>query len=214
MRAPGGREGEVPGAPPPERPGGDAGSGPRGKDTGSGPPGKRELRAALIAARGRRPQPALDDAARRLRGLVLDLPEVAALAPGTLVAAYAELPGEPPTRAVRTALRERGVRVVLPVLLPDGDLDWVAEEAPDVRLGRAAVAAAGVALVPGLAVGADGTRLGRGGGSYDRVLARLRGVPVVCLLWPEEVLDAVPAEPHDRRVDAVVTPEGVVRFPP
>lgn len=213
MRTPGDREQQVPRVPPPERAGDDTGSDPPVEDGGSGPPGKRELRAALLAARRRRPQPALDAAARRVRGLVLDLPEVAALAPGTVVAAYAELPGEPPTRPLRTALRERGVRVVLPVLLPDGDLDWVAEEAPDVRLGRDAVAAAGVALVPGLAVGADGTRLGRGGGSYDRVLARLRDVPVVCLLWPEEVLDDVPAEPHDRRVDAVVTPEGVVRFP-
>ena len=68
-------------------------------------------------------------------------------------------------------------------------------------------------MVPALAVGASGTRLGRGGGSYDRALARVRpGVPVLALLYDGELLDEVPAEPHDRAVTLVVQPSGVTRF--
>jgi 5-formyltetrahydrofolate cyclo-ligase len=65
--------------------------------------------------------------------------------------------------------------------------------------------------VPALAVGRDGTRLGRGGGSYDRALARVpAATPVVALLYEDELLETVPAEPHDRRVSAAVLPSGVV----
>jgi 5-formyltetrahydrofolate cyclo-ligase len=78
------------------------------------------------------------------------------------------------------------------------------------RLGVAAVTSVDLLLVPALAVGRDGTRMGRGGGSYDRVLARLPepGPLVVALLHDGEDVPAVPAEPHDRRVHAVITPTG------
>ena len=73
----------------------------------------------------------------------------------------------------------------------------------------AAVADADVVLVPALAVGADGARLGRGGGSYDRALARVpAGRPRTALLYDGELLPGVPAEPHDQRVTGVVTPSG------
>jgi 5-formyltetrahydrofolate cyclo-ligase len=61
--------------------------------------------------------------------------------------------------------------------------------------------------VPALAVAADGTRLGRGGGLYDRALAHARADAVlVAVLFEEELLASVPAGPHDGRVTAVVTP--------
>ncbi len=54
--------------------------------------------------------------------------------------------------------------------------------------------------MPGLAVGHDGLRLGRGGGSYDRALARVPVGTFTCvLLHDDEVGVDVPAEPHDRR---------------
>ncbi|MYV65458.1 5-formyltetrahydrofolate cyclo-ligase, partial [Streptomyces sp. SID2131] len=63
---------------------------------------------------------------------------------------------------------------------------------------------------------ARGMRLGRGGGSYDRVLARLvragRDPALVVLLYADEVVGRVPEEPHDHPVHAVVTPEAVIRF--
>ena len=53
-------------------------------------------------------------------------------------------------------------------------------------------------LVPALAVDRAGNRLGRGGGSYDRALARVGPlIPVIALLYDDELLDQVPAEQHD-----------------
>lgn len=146
---------------------------------------------------------------------------------GQTVAAYVSIGGEPGTRPLLDALRERGIRVLLPVLLADNDLDWAEYQGPQAlapagrglleptgpRLGPDAVCAAALILLPGLAVDRHGIRLGRGGGSYDRVLARLtrcQSEPVlVTLLYDTELLDAVPAEAHDLPVHAVVTPSGV-----
>lgn len=157
----------------------------------------------------------------------LDLPE---LADAATVAAYVSVGREPGTRPLLDALHTRGVRVLLPVLLPDDDLDWAAYEGADglahgrrgllepsgPRLGRSAVTHADVVLLPGLAVDTYGTRLGRGGGSYDRVLARLEEAgarpPLVVLLYDHEVLPDVPGEEHDRPVLAAVTPSAVHRF--
>ncbi|GGU86104.1 5-formyltetrahydrofolate cyclo-ligase [Streptomyces albospinus] len=164
---------------------------------------------------------------------VLELDELRAGSPegaAPTVAAYVSIDGEPDTRSLLDALRAAGVRVLLPVLLPDNDLDWAVYEGaehlvpagwglhePDgERLTPEAVTRADVVLLPGLAVDRTGLRLGRGGGSYDRVLARLEGAgartSLVVLLHDDEVLDEVPAEPHDRRVHAAVTPSGVHRF--
>lgn len=119
--------------------------------------------------------------------------------------------------------------MLLPVLLGDGDLDWAEydEGAPlrpasrglvestGRRLGLAAVADVDAVLVPALAVDMAGRRLGRGGGSYDRVLTRVRDpTPVLAVVYDDEVLDAVPVGAHDRPVTAAVTPRRVLRFSP
>ncbi|MFJ1703426.1 5-formyltetrahydrofolate cyclo-ligase [Kitasatospora sp. NPDC088346] len=151
-------------------------------------------------------------------------------APDSTVAAYVSVGAEPGTGPLLEALRARRVRVLLPVLLPDNDLDWAEYrgvgglapasrgllEPTGERLGPAAVCTAGLVLLPGLAVDRRGIRLGRGGGSYDRVLARLAAAGarpyLATLLYDPELLDEVPAEPHDLPVDAAVTPSGVTRF--
>ncbi|MFE7130037.1 5-formyltetrahydrofolate cyclo-ligase [Streptomyces sp. NPDC057638] len=190
-------------------------------------PGKRELRAELLAARRGLGDDQARLAATALARQALTLPE---LAEAATVAAYVSVGSEPGTRALLDALRARGVRVLLPVLLADNDLDWGAYEGAEHlaragrgllepegrRLGADAVLEADAVLLPGLAVDSHGTRLGRGGGSYDRVLARLAGAgadpALVVLLYANEVVARVPREPHDHPVHAVVTPEGVRRF--
>ena len=96
----------------------------------------------------------------------------------------------------------------MPVLLGDRDLDWrrVGERE---LLGTDAVAACDVLLVPALAVDRAGVRLGRGGGSYDRALRRARGL-VVALLHDGELVDVLPAEPHDVAVHVAALPSGLV----
>lgn len=68
-------------------------------------------------------------------------------------------------------------------------------------------------VVPGLAFDAAGGRLGKGGGFYDRFLAQSGLRAVTCAVaFAEQMVDTVPAEPHDRRVDMLVTDEAVLRF--
>jgi 5-formyltetrahydrofolate cyclo-ligase len=164
------------------------------------------------------PESARADSGRLIRDHVLEMPEMGAA--GT-IAAYYSIGTEPGTHSLIFALWKRGSYVILPVLLPGGDLDWASYEGPDslapgphgmlqptepVR-GQATVARADVVLVPALAVDAAGNRLGRGGGSYDRALARVGGqVPTIALLYDGELLPGVPAEPHDRPVRAVARP--------
>ncbi|MFG3090250.1 5-formyltetrahydrofolate cyclo-ligase [Streptomyces antibioticus] len=192
---------------------------------------KHMLRREFLAVRNRLTADDLRVTAAALADRALELPE---LAHARTVAAYVSVGAEPGTRALLDALHARGVRVLLPALLPDNDLDWGAYTGEDSlarvrhggrmellepvgeRLGPDAVTAADVVLLPGLAVDARGMRLGRGGGSYDRVLARLDGAgarpALVVLLYDTEVVAHVPAEAHDRPVRAVVTPSGIRRF--
>ena len=123
------------------------------------------------------------------------------------VAAYEPLRTEPGSVELLVDLRDRGIEVLVPVVLPDRDLDWRRWES-DVLLGVDAIADVDVVLAPALAVARDGTRLGRGGGSYDRALARAAGRPVAALLYAAELVDSLPSDPWDRPVTAVVTPAG------
>jgi 5-formyltetrahydrofolate cyclo-ligase len=188
---------------------------------------KGRLRREILDVRGRLTLDDMREAGSVLARHALELPE---LADAGTVAAYVSVGSEPGTRALLDALRERGVRVLLPVLLGDNDLDWAAYEGSSrlvragrglleptgARLGPEAVLEADAMLLPGLAVDARGMRLGRGGGSYDRVLSRLAragaGPARVVLLYDGELLPTVPAEPHDQPVQAAVTPSGVHRF--
>jgi 5-formyltetrahydrofolate cyclo-ligase len=77
------------------------------------------------------------------------------------------------------------------------------------RLGATAIGAAEVVVVPAVAVDRDGTRLGRGGGYYDRALRLARpDAVVVALVYDDELVDRLPRLEHDRPVTAVVTPSG------
>lgn len=186
--------------------------------------GKLALRDQLVTARGRLPLAVLAERARAVSALLLDCPEVRRAA---TVAAYVGVGREPGTGILLDALLDAGKRVVLPLLQPDNDLDWSTYDGPaslaSARrgllepvgrpLGVDAIATADVVLVPGLAVDGTGLRMGRGGGSYDRALARVPVGTFTCvLLHDAEVLPAVPAAPHDRRVSAAATESRLIRF--
>ncbi|MGH3363897.1 MAG: 5-formyltetrahydrofolate cyclo-ligase [Nocardioidaceae bacterium] len=185
---------------------------------------KVALRDQLLTARRRHPLAAAREDAEAIAAHLLRTPEVRRAA---TVAIYISLSNEPGTGPLVEQLHELGRRLILPVLLPDNDLDWAVYKGPQSlapasrglleplgpRLGPEAVATADVVLCPGLAVDGRGRRLGRGGGSYDRALARVPVGTFVCtLLYDGELLDLVPAEDHDRPVTAAVTPSGLTRF--
>ncbi|WP_248580377.1 5-formyltetrahydrofolate cyclo-ligase [Nocardioides sp. InS609-2] len=191
-----------------------------------GPPlaAKVALRDQVRASRRRRPLAEAAEDAAAIAAHLLAAPDVRRAA---TVAAYVGVGPEPGTGLLLDALTDAGKRVILPVVMPDLDLDWAAYtgsaglapagrgllEPASERLGLDAIATADVVLLPGLAVSSTGMRLGRGGGCYDWVLARVPVGTFTCVvLYDDEVGREVPTEPHDRRVAAAVSPAGIVTF--
>jgi len=186
---------------------------------------KERLRTAIRAARKTRSQRLRDEAALALAHVVATIPAVADAA---VVSVYAARSTEPGTLDLLDLLAARGTRILLPVLGSGLQRDWaeyagrddLRERAPGrppepggPTLGPEALALADAIVAPALAVATDGARLGQGGGWYDRALEHARpGVPVIALVFPEELYDAktrpLPREPHDRVVDMVATPDG------
>ena len=137
-------------------------------------------------------------------------------------AAYVPEETEPGYRRIPAAFTQLGARVLLPVVPPDGrELAWAVDtgrlapgrygllEPVGPRLGATAIGTADVVVLPALGVDRRGVRLGRGGGYYDRALRHVRPDAVlVAVVFDDELLDEIPAEPHDQLVTAVVTPSG------
>jgi 5-formyltetrahydrofolate cyclo-ligase len=175
----------------------------------------QQRRRALLARRQ------LSAAEREAADAALVEQAVLAVTGRSRVAAYAPMPGEPGGASLLPALAAAVDQLLLPVLLPDADLDWAAYTGEEQvspagfripsgpRLGVDAIASAEIVLVPAVAVDPAGHRLGRGGGSYDRALARVSaGVPVLALLYPGELVGKVVTQSHDRPVTGVLLPGG------
>lgn len=185
------------------------------------PGAKRDVRATLLARRRALTATQRADAAGRVQAELVAL--VRRLRPRRMTAyvPVATEPGGPDLPAVLHAALPEGAELLLPVLRDDLDLDWAPWTGPDEliaagrgmreptwpRLGVTAVASAELVVVPAVAVDRRGVRLGRGGGSYDRALARVPATTLTVVpLHDGELVEALPAEPHDRPVRAVVTP--------
>jgi 5-formyltetrahydrofolate cyclo-ligase len=132
------------------------------------------------------------------------------------VCAFTALPSEPdvltPWPDGKTIILPRVVGSQVRLHLVDNSEVLVAgsfgilEPAPNAPV---ALARADIILVPGLAFDLSGVRLGRGGGFYDRLLTNFEGLRVgVC--FEESVLERIPAEPHDARMDFLMTPGGII----
>jgi 5-formyltetrahydrofolate cyclo-ligase len=193
---------------------------------------KSILRKAIMFRRDTRPvsQRLADDAARQV--VIEDA--LSSRLPDT-VAAYLSTGSEPGTLRLIAWLAAHQIRVLLPVLssLPDGSRRtspaWAPYEGPDaLRIGPYSILEptsepvpseqlpeAEVIICPGLAANREGDRLGRGGGWYDRALRHASSsAPVWVLLNADEVLETIPTHPWDRRVDAIVTPAGMIMCEP
>lgn len=186
------------------------------------PPTKTELRTSVLRARRAVPT---DRREREAQALCHWLP--ALVRPGQTVCAYVPVGSEPGSGAMLDSLLELGVRVLLPVARNDADeralpMQWgtyvpgtlvaaefgLREPAPP-WLPAGSVADAEVVLVPALAVDRNGNRLGRGAGFYDRSL--IYAAPharLVAVVRDDELVDALPADPHDVRMTHALTPSG------
>ncbi|SFQ18407.1 5-formyltetrahydrofolate cyclo-ligase [Amycolatopsis rubida] len=188
-------------------------------EPGNETPSKAEWRTRILRARAELPPEAH---AREAAALAAAASSIHA----ETVCAYLPFGTEPGQISLVNAL---AARVLLPVI-PDtpGPLDWAEYTGPDAlvpgrlrgvlepsgpRLGTAAVASAQVLLIPALAVDRHGTRLGRGAGYYDRTLTAAPNTARVAVVRAEEVVDRLPAEPHDVPMTAVLTPSGLIQLP-
>lgn len=67
-------------------------------------------------------------------------------------------------------------------------------------------------VIPGAGFDEAGNRIGYGGGYYDRLLASIeKNIPVIAPAYEEQLAASVPSEPHDIRVDMIVTDRRVIR---
>jgi 5-formyltetrahydrofolate cyclo-ligase len=65
-------------------------------------------------------------------------------------------------------------------------------------------------LVPGIAFDANGNRLGRGRGFYDRILSHASGVKCG-VAYDFQLVEKIPVEPHDAKINFIVTPNRCVK---
>lgn len=168
----------------------------------------RERRANL----GYDPEPA--------EGIMRNLAELCSARGSRRVACYLSFGSEPDTELFIDWAMDSGVEVLLPVSNPDGTLHWVVFDGETETgifgfaepIGRPTdLAGVDLVIAPALAVDQRGNRLGKGKGYYDRALAG-SDLPVVAVVYDDELVEAIPVEAHDRPVHAVVTPSQLVIF--
>ncbi|HKU30132.1 5-formyltetrahydrofolate cyclo-ligase [Arthrobacter sp. NyZ413] len=163
----------------------------------------------------------------------LDWANATAQGESATFAVYVGVAAEPPTMPLLAALYAAGYRVLLPICEPERMLSWV-YWTPETEFVRSRYApideplgerfdsdvvreAAGI-ILPATAVDGSGSRIGQGGGYYDRLLEHLdnsgRRPPTVAVVYDDEILPAgtIPAEPFDKAVAEVLTPDRVVRL--
>jgi 5-formyltetrahydrofolate cyclo-ligase len=142
------------------------------------------------------------------------------------IAAYLSRPNEPGTRDFLSWACKRGIRVILPVSRDDGLLDWAPYDANDEMediagmpaptteiLSPMAIDNVGLIIVPAATVDRTGMRMGWGQGYFDKTLGSMQKCPpVYAVIFDDELVDTVPSEVHDKTVNGVVTPSGILRF--
>ncbi|OSC41014.1 5-formyltetrahydrofolate cyclo-ligase [Mycobacterium decipiens] len=182
---------------------------------------KAALREQLLAARRRVTDDIRAAEARMLRDHLNRV-----VTSDSTVCAYVPVGTEPGSIEMLDVLLLRAGRVLLPVARTTGNdvplplrwgeyrtgglarARWGLLEPPEPWLPEAAVAEANLVLVPALAVDRRGVRLGRGRGFYDRSLrCRDPQAQLIAVVRTAELVDALPAEPHDIPMTHALTPE-------
>ena len=145
---------------------------------------------------------------------------------GMCIAGYWPLGDELDCRPLLVALKSAGAQLALPVAAGQGQVlifrVWTPGDALEPGpfgtfhpSQRAAVVVPRAFFVPLIGFDAAGHRLGYGAGYYDRTLAAFRKdrtVTAIGLAYDEQQVDAVPAEAHDQRLDAVMTDRRTLWF--
>ncbi|WP_166877834.1 MULTISPECIES: 5-formyltetrahydrofolate cyclo-ligase [unclassified Salinibacterium] len=184
---------------------------------------KRALRAEL---RERRRFMTAPERAKADAALTRNLIELVERTGARSISAYLSTPYEPSTREFVQWACDRDIRVLLPVSRQDGLLDWAPYDGGDEEddlfgmptptselLGPIAINEVDLIFVPAASVDRSGMRMGWGMGYFDKTLGSMEKCPpVYAVIFDSELVDEVPSEVHDQRVDGAVTPSGIVSF--
>ncbi len=141
------------------------------------------------------------------------------------IACYVSIKNEVDTKTVIQNAIGGGKQVGVPVTREDGDMNFqVIEGLSDLRPAHYGLRepvpdpqkvllphTIDLILIPGIAFDRHGHRVGSGGGYYDRFLARTEAVRVG-LSYTFQIIDRVPAEPHDVKMDLIITENEVIRI--
>jgi 5-formyltetrahydrofolate cyclo-ligase len=139
------------------------------------------------------------------------------------VATYLSYGFEPNTHDINLELIKLGKNLYLPRVKENNDIEWVNWDGSQesLRVNGKILEPIGannelidfeVIIVPALHIDRRGNRLGQGGGSYDRAMARSKAWKIALLHHGEITNEPLPLEPHDQKVSAAATPEIIVRF--
>jgi 5-formyltetrahydrofolate cyclo-ligase len=140
------------------------------------------------------------------------------------IASYLSYGTEPDTSDLNRLIISKGIDLVIPAMQSDMTLTWhpwngeitalkkrgkIFEPTAEEIIDPATIE---VVIVPTLHVNRSGFRLGQGGGSYDRALPLIPGWKIGLIYSGELTAEELPIESHDQKLDAVATPEMIVRF--
>ncbi len=181
---------------------------------------KQQLRNELRSARDRLRPRQVENWSAEIAQRVLDLPEVVE---AQIIHTYVNVRNEVQTRGLIETFWIQGKTVLVPVLTSSTTLesfhltDW--SQITVDEYGRCSPTGNGrydgpidVVIVPGLGYTLQGDRLGSGYGHYDRFLAVHLDVISIAPTYEFQIVQSIPQEPHDQRMDLVVTKEQVIRI--
>ena len=141
-----------------------------------------------------------------------------------IIASYISYGDEPATKDLNVEILRSQKKLVLPRVLKDKNLEWVSWSGDDSKLAKAGKILEpigdaienneiDIVIVPTLHANREGHRLGQGGGSYDRALANISAWRIGLIYSGELTVEPFPVEAHDIKLNAVATPDLIVRFP-
>lgn len=184
---------------------------------------KAVLRARFRDLEHNRPADKVQHASRSIHDRLIATP---LFQKASCIGVYLALPTEIQTNEIIHACWEQGATVCVPYYIPEKKYYGMSRLDPSapLRVQKWNVrepenpepvdpGQLDLILVPALAFDLHGVRLGHGGGHYDRLLPQVRGFRLG-LAFHEQVVDALPREPHDQTVQAILTEQKWIEVTP
>lgn len=175
---------------------------------------KRKLRSKILSERS---SDLADQTAERFGTLILELCQRLG---AKSVGVYLSFGSEPATDVFIMKAKSLGIELAAPRTGLESTMEFAVLEGPTTSSALGFLQPIGkvvepwqldLIIAPALAIDQFGTRLGRGGGFFDRYLENYQG-PVAAVVYRSELVSDLPVEPHDRPVNFVVTENGIQNF--